>query len=169
MAKQYSKAQLDQIAIARRIIFMVIGFGALAYVGKLVFNRVSANALLKAWFFLSFKWREPDQEQARAELEMDIHLWATNDSRTHGATAVEMFRLNLTEIIHEKLNMELFNIVSENDQYFDNAQVKASFERLFREYRSAPLNIPKHSPRVIDTPEDVEGLIPDSVKSMLNS
>ena len=139
-----------------------------AFFRYIVFNRVGLFIMLRTFEKFKAKMKSEDAEHRKEILDMETHLWLVNDPRTHGATAKDMFKRNLTPLFPSPIDLGMVNIVTENDQYVDNKKVEKSFNRIFDSYSAYPLKLKVHAPSVIGDADEIDKMMPSQVKRLLS-
>lgn len=100
-----------------------------------------------------------------AMMRMEIKLWHANHVRTHFKTTVEMLTVdNCTD----KVDLPVWHIYTENDNYFDNSVVEQRMRVVFSDYFPAQMKSNSHAPSVIADKHESKQLIPKELHDFLN-
>ena len=130
----------------------------------LLFTKIWRNRLvipLMLSFFARFKkkMRLGDAEKRRKHLQMEKHLWTTNDAETHGRSAVMFFNEDLRTYSDELIHVSAHNILTKDDQYFNYKEVNKSFRDVFDQYTPHYLSWSVHMPSMIEDKAEVAKMI----------
>lgn len=105
-----------------------------------------------------------DQQKFDAMMDMEIKLWHTNDVRTHFKTTVEMLTVNNCD---KQVDLPVWHVYTDNDNYFDNAIVEQQMQVVFSEYNPVRIESATHAPSVIATKEEAAMLLPKDLRKIL--
>lgn len=158
--------------------FRVIAVGSARFassrIGAAIFDAALLNPLSLKLFvkvLTSSKKNTKDQsgEELATSAEMETTLWRINDTRTHAATGLLMFKDDLRNYSSEKISTTIYNISSESDQFFDNVVVEQTMLDLYDGYKLLPLKYDSHAPSVIADKQEVYELAPQEFTQMLKN
>lgn len=137
-------------------------------VSHLVFNPVSLRLMFGIFRWFNPKYRyalatNRDQSQA-----MELDLWQKNDARTRFALYDLLLDFDLTR--HQPaIELDLHDVTTPTDQYFDHDRVAKSLQRLYRRVSRSPANMALHAPSIIGDKQEVANIFSDEVKALLDS
>lgn len=140
-----------------------------ALISTLVFNRFSLRILFSIFRLVNPnpKYRHESKEKQDEAVEMELDLWTSNDARTKFYTYRVLSDFDLTEN-SEKLNLNLYDMTTPTDQYFDSKAVSKTLSKLYEKSSSYTANIKLHAPSVIGDEIAVSKVYPDSIKKFLS-
>lgn len=99
-----------------------------------------------------------------AMMDMEIKLWHANHVRTHFKTTVEMLTVDNCA---DKIDLPVWHIYTENDNYFDNTVVEQRMRVVFNDYFPAQMKSSAHAPSVIASKQESKQLIPKELHNFL--
>lgn len=140
-----------------------------AIINAVGFNPISMRIFLWIFSFIKSKMQHEDPATKKEMVAMERMLWSVNDHRTHAATALLMFKGDLRRFSKQKISHTLHNIMTDNDQYFDNQEVKDAFLELYEGYEASNLDLHVHAPSMIASKQDVAEMMPLGVKHLLEA
>lgn len=137
-------------------------------IGTLLFNKVSLRVMFKLFrlFNPNPKYRHDSKREQDQATEMELELWSNNDARTKFYTYKVLSDFDLTKG-QKPLPLDLYDIVTPTDQYFDSKSVNRTLSQLYRSSVMYMANLRLHAPSVIGDEEVVAKIYPDSIKKIL--
>ena len=130
---------------------------------KTFFSRVGI------WLFVNIsaqfrpKVKSADPELYKKRIKMELYLWNSNDHHTHAATARMMFDTDLRKFSDELIPVPMHNVVTAEDQYVDNKEVKKTMRDLYSDYNHYEIEQDVHMPSLIANDEEVAKMFDDSI------
>lgn len=110
------------------------------------------------------KMKDATRAERNTRINFEIGLWKSNDVRTQGYTALEMFHADLTK---ETVPLPVHHIAVSGDQYFDNALVEKHLKMIYKTVKTHPASLPSHVPTVLADVEEARVFTPESVRKVL--
>jgi len=106
-------------------------------------------------------------EELEEMLNFEVRLWHDNDVRTHMLTNFEFLLLDNCKI---KIDLPVYHVAVENDQYFDNHVVEQHFRIIFNDYHElARLSVKNHAPSVLADAKAASPFVPPKLRRILLS
>lgn len=106
------------------------------------------------------------EEELEEMLNFEVRLWHDNDVRTYMQTSKEFLQLDNCQL---KVDLPVYHVVIEADQYFDNHVVEQHFRIIFSEYHEvARLNVANHAPSVIADAKSAAPFVPPKLRRLLS-
>lgn len=106
------------------------------------------------------------EERRRYRIEFEVWLWQHNDIRTHFFTLSQMLSMNLC---HGKVNLPVYHIAANVDQYLDNHLVEQHMRVVFTDFTQFPLpNSTAHAPTIVATAKEAAAFIPHGLRRLLS-
>lgn len=103
-------------------------------------------------------------EEREKLLEFEVDLWRKNDTRTHAATTLIMFSLDLCG---ERVAVPLYHVAVKDDRYFDNYRVEQHLKVIYKRVTMIFSDMNGHVPTVVATAEDAAPFIPSKLRRVL--
>lgn len=132
----------------------------------LVFNPLSLRLMFALFRLFNPKYQLPSRAARRESQQMELDLWQRNDARTRFAIYDLFFNFDLTKH-KEKLGLDLHDMSTPHDQYFDAKRVNQSLELLYERVTVSSARIQLHAPSIIGTEQDVSAVFTDEAKAIL--
>lgn len=132
-----------------------------------VFNRFSLKVMFRIFRSFNPKYDHKNAHDRDEAIEMELELWTKNDTRTKFFTYKLLGELDLTKG-SKKLDLELYDIVTPSDQYFDDKSVSKTLAKLYKKTSTHTANMKLHAPSVIGDEAAVFDIYPSSIKKILN-
>ncbi|HET7302466.1 MAG TPA: alpha/beta hydrolase [Candidatus Saccharimonadales bacterium] len=105
-------------------------------------------------------------EELQEMLDVEVRLWHDNDVRTYMKTTVEFLTLDNCK---KQVDLPVYHIAVQADQYFDNAIVEQHMRVIFKEFHQmANIDVAKHAPSVIADEAAAAPFIPPKLRQILN-
>lgn len=138
-------------------------------VGTLLFNKLSLRVLFAIFRVINPnpKYRHNTKESRASAQEMELELWSKNDARTKFHTYRVLADFDLTKG-QKPINLDLYDMITPADQYFDSQAVSKTLARLFTSSSTYMANLKLHAPSVIGNEDDVANIYPEAIKKILN-
>lgn len=110
------------------------------------------------------KFEHLSREDFKRGIDFEVYLWRSNEVRTYMEMAIAMFRVdNCTK----QINLPVYHVGVESDQYFDNAVVEQHMRVIFTDFTEFKAVLPNHAPSVIATKEEAAPFIPKGLRKLL--
>ncbi len=111
------------------------------------------------------KFKDADKADRQKLMDFEVHLWRTNDARTHMATTVDMLTVNNCT---KKVDLVVWHVAVKGEKYFDNHRVEQHYRVIFKDFHGALSILDNHAPSVIATKEQAAPLIPKKIRTILS-
>lgn len=111
-----------------------------------------------------FKKAGSDQALFEKMMDMEIVLWQKNDARTYMKTSRELLQVDNTTT---KIDLPVWHVHAEKDNYFDNDIVEQQMRVVFSEFHGAEVPSDTHAPSVIADKQESSVLIPRKLRTAL--
>ena len=105
-----------------------------AWMMRYIFFGVAIPVVMPIFSKFKAKMQHHDEKIRKQMKVMETTLWRINDHLTHGVTAKMMVKQDLRKFSSKKIPTTLHNIVTINDQFFDNKQVAKTMSQLYENY-----------------------------------
>ncbi len=135
----------------------------------LVYNPISSRIILAILVFTSAKARRDSDNHRMDIYRMEYSLWQGDDTRTHANVALSMFNDDLRKYSKVKIKAKLHNVISAEDQYFDNEKVAQTFGDLYQKYESATVSLKAHAPSLVAGKDGIAAIFPEKTRKLLKS
>ncbi len=112
------------------------------------------------------KFKNASKSEFDLLMDFEVHLWHSNDVRTHMSTTVDMLTLNNCT---QKVNLPVWHVGVKGEKYFDNHSVEQHFRVIFKDFHAAESILDNHAPSVIATKEQAAPLIPQKIRDLLST
>jgi pimeloyl-ACP methyl ester carboxylesterase len=112
------------------------------------------------------KFKGLSKKEMKAMLDFEVHLWHTNDVRTHMHTSAEFLKLDNCTV---QVNVPVWHVAVEGDNYFDNHRVEQHLRVIFPEVHVVTAKLDSHSPSLIASREQAAPMIPARLRKLLSS
>lgn len=112
------------------------------------------------------KFGDLSKDEHKAMMDFEIHLWQSNDVRTHMFTSYEF--LGFDNCSKGRVDIPLWHIAVKNDNYFDNHRVEQHLNVIFNKVNVVFAELKNHAPSIIADKKTAEPMIPKKVRSLLN-
>jgi pimeloyl-ACP methyl ester carboxylesterase len=107
---------------------------------------------------------EVTPEEFETSMDFEVQLWQANDVKTHWQTTSEFLALdNCTK----KIDLPIIHVVSKQDHYFDNENVKQHMLIVYKGYRKYVANSKAHTPSVLADKKAAGVLLPPALRRVL--
>lgn len=103
-------------------------------------------------------------EEREKLLNFEVGLWRMNDTRTHAATTLIMFNLDLCD---QRVAVPLYHVAVKDDRYFDNYRVEQHLKVIYKQVHMIFSEMDGHVPTVVATAEDAAAFIPPKLRRVL--
>ncbi|MEO8862836.1 MAG: alpha/beta hydrolase [Candidatus Saccharimonadales bacterium] len=100
----------------------------------------------------------------RENMDFEIHLWHSNDLRTHMYTSYDFLRVDNCK---KPIDMPLWHIAVPADQYFDAESVEQHLKLIYNKVNIAVADVDNHAPSIIAEAEEAAPLIPTKIRRLL--
>ena len=111
------------------------------------------------------KFDNKDSKQIEEAIEMEVDLWRNNDPRTYMATALIMFKLDLTK--GPKVDLPIYHASIDDDMYFNHIRVEKHLSEIYSEIHVGKVSVPQHAMSVVATAEEAASFIPKQFISVI--
>ena len=111
------------------------------------------------------KFAHLNGEEFARMVDYEVHLWHTNDARTHWETSAAMLYLN--NCTGKRVDLPVWHIYAEGDQYFDRHTTEQHLRVIYSDYHDAVAKTKNHAPTRIETAADAVDIIPSVVRKVL--
>ncbi len=143
--------------------------GGSTLISSLLFNKLSLRVMFA--FFWVFnpnpKYRHETKQERSSATKMELDLWSSNDARTKFYTYKVLSDFDLTKG-QKPINLDLHDIITPTDQYFDSKSVSATLSKLYKRSSTYMANLKLHAPSVIGNETQVANIYPDAIKKILD-
>ena len=144
------------------------------YIGAKLFtiiflNRFSVRAGMYVFSFFKAKMQSDESNLKKEMVKMEAYLWTVNDQRTHSSTAKNMFQDDMRRYTRQKIDLDMYNVITAEDQYFDVESVKKSFSDLYRSYTPLNINLGVHTPSIVSEKEEFYKMMSKETMQLLES
>lgn len=112
------------------------------------------------------KFKDTKKGEFKRQMDFEIHLWHSNDARTHMATTVEMLTVNN---LHKKVDLPVWHVAVEGEKYFDNNMVEQHYRVIFNDFHLAISKLDNHAPSILAAKEDAAPLVPKELRDVLSN
>lgn len=106
-----------------------------------------------------------DKEELKKRLDFEVFLWQANDVRTYMYTTVCFLGVDIT---NHKVDLPVYHIAVDKDQYFDNDQVVENFKTIFNSVTVFKAHMPNHAPTVISDAKEAGAFVPAKLRKLLS-
>lgn len=130
-------------------------------IGTLFFNRFCLVLMMEVFSFVKRKMQSEDPAQAREMVAMEKYLWFTEDKYTHAKTTLMMFRQDLRQFSSAPITVELHNVLTSEDQYFNIKEVRKTFRDLYNNYHEHSIVLDMHMPSMLSSKDQVRAMFDD--------
>jgi pimeloyl-ACP methyl ester carboxylesterase len=103
-------------------------------------------------------------EEHRRFMDVEVWLWQHNDVRTHAVTTREILTL---DNCRTRVDMQLWHVVTDVDQYLDVHRVEQHLRVIFTDVHIARSKLNHHAPSIIANEQDAAPLIPPKLRRVL--
>jgi pimeloyl-ACP methyl ester carboxylesterase len=110
------------------------------------------------------KFAQIEAEDFDKMMNIEIHLWQTNDVKTHWFTSSEFFRLNNC---NAHVDLPVWHVGTAHDHFFNNTVVEQHFRVIFTDFHGTVIDLPTHAPSVIADAEMAEPFMPEELRQAL--
>ena len=111
------------------------------------------------------KFKNTTPEEFKRLMDFEVHLWHTNDVRTHWTTTVAMLTVDNCKV---KVALPVWHVAVKGEKYFDNNSVEQHFRVIFSNYHEALSSLDNHAPSILATKKDAAPLIPKKIRNVLS-
>lgn len=111
------------------------------------------------------KMKDASKEELKERLNFEVFLWHANDVRTYMYTTVTFLELNITNI---KVDLPVYHVAVEKDQYFDNKNVVKNLKTIFNSVTVYKAHMPNHAPTVISDAREAGSFVPHGLRKLLS-
>lgn len=132
------------------------------YVGL---NRNVLNLMYKRLPQSKLKLLEVTEEEFMSTVDFETRLWQANDVRTHFLTTSEFLQIDNCQA---KVDLPVYHVISEKDQYFDNKVVEQHMLIVFNKYHGYTAKSKAHTPSVIGDKKEMSVMLPPGLRRVLN-
>jgi pimeloyl-ACP methyl ester carboxylesterase len=131
------------------------------------------NIALNPWVLKNFyskthnakhKFADLSPESAATLADFEVHLWRTNDLRTHMATSVSFLSVDNCRV---SVDLAVHHIGVKMDNYFDNNVVEQHMRVIFTDFIYIAAPVSKHMPNVIAGKQEAAKIIPTKLRRLL--
>jgi pimeloyl-ACP methyl ester carboxylesterase len=136
-----------------------------AFSYKAIFRGPVIRLLYVHSHFAKEKFATPSREDRRRFMDFEVKLWRDNDMRTHWKTTHEFLVL---DNCRQQVDLPVWNVVIDNDRYFDRHMIEQHMKVAFREYHEATSKMAHHAPSLIASKEEAAELIPNELRRVLS-
>lgn len=107
------------------------------------------------------------KDKAALELikEVEVGLWHNNDVRTWAFTTAEFLQFDNCQV---RVDLPLWHVAAKSDHFFDNKLVEQHLQIVFKDYKSAEVDLEAHAPSVIADEKDAAPLVPAKLRRALS-
>jgi pimeloyl-ACP methyl ester carboxylesterase len=105
-------------------------------------------------------------DELKRTMDFEVNLWRINDLRTQMYCNGEMLRLDLC---NKQVNLPIYHVSVDKDQYFDNKVVEQHFRVIFSDYHGIKAKVNNHSVSVVSDKKMAEPMVPAELKRILRS
>jgi pimeloyl-ACP methyl ester carboxylesterase len=99
-------------------------------------------------------------------MNVEIELWQKNDVRTQMVTAGEFLTLDNCKV---RIDLPVWHVTTQNDHFFDHNVVEQHLRVIFTDFYEVETDIPSHAPSVIADAEMAAPLVPNKLRSALQT
>jgi len=159
------KARYRRLSVFLSRIFRTRFGGRLVKI--LIFNRISLRGLFWIFSLVNPKYQQSLGEERKAARAMELDLWTGNDTRTKFYTWVVVLTVDLTTV-ECTIPLQVYNMYSKTDQYFDSDRVRRSLEKVYETYTASVANTPLHAPSILGDKEEIDRMYSEDIKQLLS-
>lgn len=156
----------------RRHAAYLLGARVLSYrLPALAFRYVALNSwviktLYRHTHNAKSKFAGMSPQELKTMLEFEVHLWHSNDVRTHMRTTVEFLTL---DNCGTRVSLPVAHVGVDADRYFDNDRVVEHLKVVFDKVTVSKAKLDSHAPSIVADRETARGLIPYRIRNLLSS
>ncbi len=133
--------------------------------GAICYNKPMLKALYTRSHNAKHKFKSiSDQKQFDKTLDMEVTLWRANHYRTHWVTTIHMLTVDQCD---EPVNLPVWHVYTDNDNYFNNAVVEQHMSIVFSDFVPLKIDAKAHAPSVIATKRQASSFIPKQLRALL--
>lgn len=111
------------------------------------------------------KFKNASKAEFNQLMNFEVHLWHSNDVRTHMATTVEMLTVDNCQ---KHVDLPVWHVAVAGEKYFDNNRVEQHYRVIFNDFHLAVSKLDNHAPSVLATKKDAAPLIPKEIRKLLS-
>jgi len=111
------------------------------------------------------KFKHLDDKDKKQMIEFEVILWRENEVRTAALTSYEMLTLDNCK---KQIDLPVYSVSVENDQYFDNATVEQHMRVIFTDFTDYRTKPPAHAPSIVATKSAAAPFMPTKLKRLLS-
>lgn len=157
-----------------KVLVKAVSYFASSAVGARLFNMIVLNPVgVKFLIWMLTKKQSRLKMESKERLkdieQLEAKLWLVNDTRTHAATTITMIKDDLRKYSDKKIPQKVYNVCTDNDQFFNNDKVRSSMLDLYEDYEQIPLELEVHAPSIVATKEEVYKMAPEGLTKLLSS
>ncbi|GAC1386899.1 MAG: hypothetical protein NVSMB37_2580 [Candidatus Saccharimonadales bacterium] len=112
------------------------------------------------------KFSGVERAMRRQLMDFEIHLWHSNDLRTHMKTCYEFLNLDNCK---QQINLPVWHVSVKADRYFDNNIVEQHMRIIFTDFHDLPSQMDGHAPSIIADVDSAMPLLPRKLRRILAS
>lgn len=105
-----------------------------------------------------------NKTERKAMMDFEIYLWHCNDVRTYMSTGADFLKLNNCV---QKINLPVWHILADNDQYFDSHRVEQHMRIIFSDFHAVRSKLKSHGPSIILNTTEAKQLVPPKIRQLL--
>ncbi|HSW37141.1 MAG TPA: alpha/beta hydrolase [Candidatus Saccharimonadales bacterium] len=110
------------------------------------------------------KMRGIDKAERQKLIDFEIGLWQTNDIRTHAATTLTMFKLDLCQ---SSVDLPVYHVAVDGDRYFNNHVVEQHMRIIYNDFELIKSPMKGHVPTVIADSKAAAPFVPPKLRRLL--
>lgn len=110
------------------------------------------------------KFKSVKRDQFRDVMDFEIHLWHSNDVRTHMFTTAEFLKLDNCQ---RRVDLPVHHISVKADRYFNNHTVEQHMRVIFNDFTEYKSRMDGHAPSVVADMKTAAPLIPKKLRKLL--
>jgi pimeloyl-ACP methyl ester carboxylesterase len=122
------------------------------------------RALYSRSRYAKAKFKQTKPGDKLAQMNAEIWLWHNNDIRTQAVTTGEFLKLDNCRV---KINLPIWHVVTDEDQYFDHNRIEQHLRVIFPLVQIAHAKLESHTPSVVANESEAMSLIPPEVRHAL--
>lgn len=108
--------------------------------------------------------KKKNVDKFREIMDFEIHLWHTNEVRTHMFTSWEFLKVDNCQW---RVDLPVYHVSVKADRYFDNHMVEQHMRVIFSDFKEFKSRMDSHAPSVIADMQTAAPLLPKELRKLL--
>lgn len=145
--------------------------GLLAYhIPSILFRSIALHPLMLRLGYAKthnakVKFAGMSKAERKMTMQFEIHLWHTNDVRTHWSTCRDFL---LLDNCRHQVDLPVWHIAISGDQYFDDHTVEQHLRVIFSDVHVVKAKSDAHAPSVVADMDAAAKMIPLKIRQLLS-